>query len=98
MHIIRLSYPEYLIPTCQNSSEDYFGLISWNFNNTQWGGFISNEEDYLDLSSNILDSEGSWSYHWTTGVSTSFTVDIIIDTSLPLGDYHFGFAVAGYLE
>jgi hypothetical protein len=85
----RISWEEY------NSSESYGSLVWWKFNNTQWGGGTYNAPDYLDISSNMKGPDGEWTYQWQTGNSTSFTFDIIIDTQMPVGIYHFEFAVYG---
>lgn len=86
----RISWDDY------NSTEDYSGLVYWNFNGTGWGGIRYNAPDYLDLADNMLGPDGEWTYQWQAGNSTSFTFGIIIDTAMPLGMYHFEFAVYGY--
>lgn len=87
----RISWAEY------NSTESYMELVNWKFNGTDWGGGMHSAPDYLDISSNILGPDGEWTYQWQAGNSTSFTFDIIIDTQMPVGLYHFEFGVYGYM-
>lgn len=88
---IRVSWDKY------NSSDDYTGLVERNFNNTDWGGVIGNMPDHLMFMTQMFESDGVYDYQWQAGYSTWFTVDIIIHTPMPVGNYHFEFVVSGQL-
>ena len=81
-----------------NSSVNYFGdLVNWRFNNTGWGGTYENRTDGLAMINKIYGPGYNWSHVWQAGEFRLVTFDVIIDTAMPIGNYHFEFSISGTL-